>query len=130
MQSALLVSSLLLVSASPLRAQTPDATQLAARLDSVMRGAESKGFSGVVRIGRGGRTLLERGYGMANLDYDIPNGPEMVYYIGSDSKQFTAATIGLLQLQGKLNVNDDIRKYVPEMPDYSKTYGVPVTIEN
>jgi CubicO group peptidase (beta-lactamase class C family) len=78
---------------------------------------------------RDGRFIYERGYGMANLDYDIPNSPHLVYYIGSDSKQFTAAAIGLLQLSGKLNVNDDVRKYIPELPDYSTTYGVPVTID-
>jgi CubicO group peptidase (beta-lactamase class C family) len=77
---------------------------------------------------RNGRFVYQRGYGMANLDYDIPNSPRLVYYIGSDSKQFTAAAIGLLALQGKLSLDDDIRKYVPEMPDYRATYGVPVTI--
>jgi CubicO group peptidase (beta-lactamase class C family) len=81
-----------------------------------------------VGVVKDGKFIYERGYGMANLDYDIPNSPRLVYYIGSDSKQFTAAAIALLQLQGKLNVNDDIRKYVPEMPDYQATYGVPVTI--
>jgi len=73
-----------------------------------------------------GRFLYKRGYGSANLDYDIPNAPEMVYYVGSDSKQFTAATVALLSLQGKLSLDDDIRKYLPEMPDY----GTPVTIRN
>ena len=40
---------------------------------------------------RNGRFIYQRGYGMANLDYDVPNSPTMMYYIGSDSKQFTAA---------------------------------------
>ena len=70
------------------------------------------------------RFVYQRGYGMANLDYDIPNSPRMVYYVGSDSKQFTGAAIGLLALDGKLSLDDDIRKYVPEMPDY----GTPITI--
>ncbi len=72
------------------------------------------------------RYLYKRGYGMANLDYDIPNAPEMVYYIGSDSKQFTAASIALLSLQGKLSLDDNIRKYFPEMQDY----GTPITIRH
>ena len=63
---------------------------------------------------------------MANLDYDVPNGPDMVYYIGSDSKQFTAASVALLSLRGKLSLDDDIRKYFPEMPDY----GTPITIRH
>src|SRR5689334_19891019 len=63
---------------------------------------------------------------MANLDYDIPNSPKLVYYVGSDSKQFTAASIGLLILDGKIALDDDIRKYIPEMPDY----GTPITINH
>ena len=73
-----------------------------------------------------GRFIYERGYGMANLDYDIPNSPKLVYYVGSDSKQFTAASIGLLVLDGKIRLDDDIRKYIPEMPDY----GTPITINH
>jgi len=73
-----------------------------------------------------GKFLYQRGYGMANLDYDIPNSPDMVYYVGSDSKQFTAASIALLSLQGKLSLDDDIRKFFPEMPDY----GTPVTVRH
>ena len=72
------------------------------------------------------RYLYQHGYGMANLDYDIPNSPEMVYYVGSDSKQFTAASIALLSLQGKLSLDDNIRKYFPELPDY----GTPITIRH
>ena len=77
-----------------------------------------------------GKFIYERGYGMANLDYDIPNSPRLIYYVGSDSKQFTAASIALLVLDGKISLSDDVRKYVPEMPNYSATYGVPVTIDN
>jgi CubicO group peptidase (beta-lactamase class C family) len=73
-----------------------------------------------------GRFLYKQGYGSANLDYDIPNSPDMVYYVGSDSKQFTAASIALLSLQGKLSLDDDIRRYLPEMPDY----GTPIRVRN
>ena len=75
---------------------------------------------------RDNRFVYQRGYGMANLDYDIPNSPAMVYYVGSDSKQFTAASIALLSLQGKLSLDDDIRKFFPEMPDY----GTPITVRH
>jgi CubicO group peptidase (beta-lactamase class C family) len=79
---------------------------------------------------RDGRLVYGRGYGMANLDYDIPNSPQMVYYVGSVTKQFTAAAVALLAIQGRLSLDDDIRKYVPEMPDYAARYGRPVTIRN
>lgn len=65
-----------------------------------------------------------RGYGMANLELQVPITPATVFDIGSTSKQFTAAAIVLLAQEGKLSLDDDIRKYVPEIPDY----GTPITI--
>lgn len=70
--------------------------------------------------------LHKRGYGMANLDYAIPNRPDTVFHIASTSKQFTAAAIALLILDGRLSLGDEVRKYVPELPDF----GVPVTIRH
>jgi CubicO group peptidase (beta-lactamase class C family) len=111
---------------SAARAQRFPANPRVDRLFAQWAKPDSPGCAlGVVKDGQ---FIYQRGYGMANLDYDIPNSPRLVYYIGSDTKQFTAAAIALLQLQGKLNVDDDIRKYIPEMPDYRATYGVPVTI--
>lgn len=77
---------------------------------------------------RDGRFIYERGYGMANLDYDVPITPRTVFYVGSVTKQFTAALAALLAIDGKLQLDADIRRYLPEMPDYAKTYGVPVTV--
>ncbi len=71
-----------------------------------------------------GKTIYKRGYGSADLEYGIPITPESVFYVGSCSKQFTAMTIALLAHQGKLSLDDDIRKYVPEIPDY----GSPITV--
>lgn len=79
-----------------------------------------------VGVIRDGRFVYQRGYGMANLDYDIPNAGEMVYYVGSVSKQFTAAAIALLAIDGKISLDDDVRKYFPQMPDY----GTPVTVRH
>ena len=81
-----------------------------------------------VGVLRDGRFIYERGYGMANLDYDVPITPRTVFYVGSVTKQFTAALAALLALDGKLQLDADIRTYLPEMPDYAKTYGVPVTV--
>jgi CubicO group peptidase (beta-lactamase class C family) len=71
-------------------------------------------------VARDGRLLYAKSYGMANLELDVPLSPSSVFDIGSTSKQFTAASILLLEKQGKLAVNDDIHKYIPELPDYGK----------
>ena len=65
-----------------------------------------------------------RGYGMANLEYGIANGPDTVFRIASTSKQFMAMAIALLAEQGKLSLDDEVRSYFPDMPDY----GAPVTV--
>jgi CubicO group peptidase (beta-lactamase class C family) len=73
-----------------------------------------------------GQVIYKRGYGIANLDYDIPISSKTVFNIASMSKQFTAISVALLARQGKLSLDDDIRKYLPEMPQYS----APVTIRH
>jgi len=75
-------------------------------------------------IYRNGAIAYSHGYGMASLELGVPITPQTVFDIGSTSKQFTAFSILLLQQQGKLSVNDDIRKFLPEMPDYGK----PITL--
>ena len=75
-------------------------------------------------IYRDGEIAYARGYGIANLEYGIANGPDTVFRIASVSKQFTAMAIALLAEQGALSLDDDIHKFFPEMPDY----GEPVTI--
>jgi CubicO group peptidase (beta-lactamase class C family) len=69
---------------------------------------------------RDGKIFYSKGYGLANLEENVPITPQSVFDIGSTSKQFTAASILLLEKQGKLSVNDDIRKYIHEIPDYGQ----------
>jgi CubicO group peptidase (beta-lactamase class C family) len=71
-----------------------------------------------------GQVVYKRGYGSANLDYDTPISSRTVFNIASVSKQFTAISIALLARQGKLSFDDDIRKYLPEMPRYSATVTI------
>jgi CubicO group peptidase (beta-lactamase class C family) len=73
-----------------------------------------------------GRIIYKQGYGMASLEHSIPISPGSVFYIGSCSKQFVAMCIALLSAEGKLSLDDDIRKYIPEMPDY----GIPLTVRH
>jgi len=73
-----------------------------------------------------GKLIYTKGYGSANLDYQQPITPDSRFYIASIAKQFTAACIALLSLEGKLNLEDDIRMYFPEIPDY----GSKITIDH
>ena len=77
-----------------------------------------------VAVMKDGRIVFERGYGMADLNHDVKVTPATVFYVGSIAKQFTATAILLLAQEGKLSLDDSIRKYVPEVPDF----GVPVTL--
>ncbi|MGA7340685.1 MAG: serine hydrolase domain-containing protein [Terracidiphilus sp.] len=73
---------------------------------------------------RDGRIVYERGYGMADLDHNVPITPESVFHVASMSKQFTAAAIILLALDGKLSLDDDVHKYLPELPDFGSTITI------
>lgn len=66
-----------------------------------------------------GEIIYKRGYGMANLEYDIPISPNSVFDIGSNSKQFTAMCIVLLARQNLLTLDDELQKHIPEIPQYS-----------
>ncbi len=118
--------------APPLAAQNPAATRtaqdsLASAIDKVFDAWRSTNGPGcAVGVGRDGTVLFERGYGMANLETGTPITPASIFHVASVSKQFTAMSIMLLERDGKLSVNDDIRKYLPEIRDY----GTPITIRH
>ena len=73
-----------------------------------------------IAIIKDGAVVYKRGYGSANLEYNIPITPQTVFHVASVSKQFTAFAITLLASQGKLSLDDDIRKHLPEVPDFGK----------
>jgi CubicO group peptidase (beta-lactamase class C family) len=77
-------------------------------------------FMGAVLVARGDEVLHQGGYGMANLELEVPNTPESVFRLGSLTKQFTAAAILQLQDQGGLNVNDPLDQYLPDAPHASE----------
>ena len=79
-----------------------------------------------IGVARDGREVFARAYGMADLEHDITATPATIYEAGSVSKQFTAAAVVLLAQQGKLSLDDDVRKHIPEVPDY----GAPITIRH
>ena len=96
-----------------------------ASLDAVFADySASDGPGCAFAVSRDGQQVMARAYGMANLEWDLPNTPETVFEPGSVSKQFTAAATILLALDGRIDLDDDIREYFPEMPDY----GEPITV--
>jgi len=73
-----------------------------------------------VAVARDSKIIFKKGYGSADPEHNILITPKTVFHIASVSKQFTAFSILLLEKQGKLSVNDDVRKYIPEVPDFGK----------
>lgn len=105
-------------------AQLPD-TSIRARVDRVFAAFDRTDSPGcAVGVYRDGTIAYARGYGMANLELGVALSPQSVFDIGSTSKQFTAASVLLLARQGKLSLDDDIRKYIPELPNYGKTITI------
>lgn len=92
-------------------------SEVSVKLDEYMTALSDAGrFDGAILIARGDTVLLSKGYGLANFEFSVPVTAETVFPIGSNTKQFTAAGIMLLQDQGLLNVNDHVSMYVPDAP--------------
>ena len=77
-------------------------------------------------VARNGDLVYSRGYGYANLDYDIPVTPQTVFDVASVTKQFVAAVANLLALDGTVSLDDDVRKWLPELPEYE----APITLRH
>ena len=104
-----------------------DQADVASRIDQVFAQYSAAGSPGVaVSVIRDGGVVFSKGDGMANLELEVPITSKNVFYLGSVSKQFVASAIVLLDQEGKLSLDDDIRKYVPEFPDY----GTPIAIRH
>ena len=103
----------------------PTDAEIASKADKVFEQFNSTMTPGcALSVMRAGKIVYKRGYGMADLDHDVPIRPETVFHVASISKQFTDAAIVLLAQEGKLSLDDEVRKYVPELPDFGK----PITI--
>ena len=89
-------------------------------------GLSSETPGGVVGVIKNGKIIFIKAYGLANFETKEPNKTSTLFNLGSVSKQFTAATILMLAKENKLSLKDDIRKYLPDFPDY----GYTITIEN
>lgn len=106
------------MSASPAAAQ-PAPPQHAAKVAEIFKNYDKPGSPGcAVGVYRGDRVVHAAAFGMANLDHDVPLSPKSVFHVASVSKQFTAAAILLLARDGKLSIDDEVRKHIPELPDF------------
>lgn len=99
-------------------AHTATVSQLEAAVDAFARNVLEEGQAPGLSIGiaRGGETLLVRGYGLANVEHQVPVTGDTVFRIGSVTKQFTAAAILLLVEEGRLSLDDTLHSYFPDFP--------------
>ena len=95
-------------------------------LDKVFGSIAPTGPGCVAGVAMAGAPTVTAAYGQADLEHSAPLTPTSVFETGSLAKQFTAAAMMQLVQDGKLNLDDDIRRYLPEMPDY----GIPITIRH
>jgi CubicO group peptidase (beta-lactamase class C family) len=93
------------------------AQDAAAQLDEVVQTyVQNRTFMGSVLVARDAKVILNKGYGSANLEWSIPNTPTTKFRLGSITKQFTAASILLLEERGKLKLEDPIKMYLADAP--------------
>ncbi len=122
---AVLVPALIATPVVDGAAAQADADSLAAQTDQVFAQWDKPDSPGCVcAVMRAGEVVYSRAFGMANLELNVPLTPQSVFDVASVSKQFTAASIALLALKGRLSLDDDIRKYVPEMTDFGDTIRI------
>ena len=95
--------------------QLPDSIKQ--KIDNIFRSFTSTSPGCAVAVIRNGEPIFEKGYGMANLEYSIPITPQTVFHIASESKQYVAFCMLLLEKEGKLSIDDDIRKHLDYVPD-------------
>jgi CubicO group peptidase (beta-lactamase class C family) len=104
---------------------TPIAGLMARAIDQLFAqwaGPDSPGAS--IAVIENGKIIYSQGYGAASLEYGVPNTPATVFHLASVSKQFTAFAIYLLAQDGKLSLDDDVRKYLPKLHDFGKVITI------
>jgi len=111
-------------------AQVPDKEKVVAGADrafeKVTKAYVAPGPGCAAAVSLNGNVVFEKAFGLADLEHNVPNTAQTIFESGSVAKQFTAAALVLLQQDGKLSLDDPVRKYIPELPDY----GAPLTIRH
>src|SRR5215813_9296771 len=111
-------------------AQVPDKAKVVAgaerAFEKVSKAYVAPGPGCAAAVSLNGETVFEKAFGLADMEHNVPNTAQTIFESGSVAKQFTAASLVLLQQEGKLSIDDPVRKYIPELPDY----GSPLTIRH
>ena len=111
-------------------AQVPDKAKVVAgaerAFEKVTKAYVAPGPGCAAAVSLNGETVFEKAFGLADMEHNVPNTTQTIFESGSVAKQFTAAALVLLQQDGKLSLDDPVRKYIPELPDY----GTPLTIRH
>lgn len=119
------VLALTLVGPSEVQAQVPSDVQ--ERIDSIFAPWDVPGSPGAaVGVVRSGRLIFAEGYGRAQIEFGVPITPATPFHVASEAKQFTATAVLLLAERGRLSLDEDVRRYLPELPDF----GTPITIRH
>src|SRR4051812_5510369 len=129
-RNLLLVLAVVAFLSSATSAQIPEKAKVVAGADRAFEKvakayvAPAPGCAAAVSFN--GDVVFEKAFGLADLEHNVPNTTQTIFESGSVAKQFTAAALVLLQQDGKLSLDDPVRKYIPELPDY----GSPLTIRH
>jgi len=126
----LLVFTVIAFLSNATSAQVPDKAKVVAgaerAFEKVTKAYVAPGPGCAAAVSLNGETVFEKAFGLADMEHNVPNTAETIFESGSVAKQFTAASLVLLQQDGKLSIDDPVRKYIPELPDY----GSPLTIRH
>ena len=118
-------AAMLLAAAAPAGARSVRPQPIEATIDAIFaRWSSPAGPGCAVAASRDGRIVLSRAYGSADLEHGIGNTPATIFEAGSVAKQFTAAAVLLLAQDGLLSLDDDVRRYVPELPGFEQAITV------
>jgi CubicO group peptidase (beta-lactamase class C family) len=121
----LLLAAATVVAAEKAKAPVAQENSPGSQIDAAFKEWDSPTTPGAsVAVIDKGKIVFAKGYGVANFEYGVPIKPETIFHVASVSKQFTAMAVVLLESDGKLSLDDDVHKYLPELPDYGKKISI------
>lgn len=113
-----ILASMLFMGILPLEVRSQNLSDTVKQIDLLFEGLNQNTPGAALRVSRGDKVLYSKGFGMSDLEHNAPITDETIFEAGSVSKQFVATSILILVQEGKVNLDDDIRQYIPEFPKY------------